>query len=138
MFDKPRDELLRAGFGRKQFHFCLGYYALKSGRATEAIEQFREALRHPPMVWNVDGVEDCLANAYLELGQLDEATSEYERLLRLNPNHPLVHYHLGQAYERKGLRNQARDAYQRFLQIWKDADTDIPEVISADRFIRES
>ena len=47
--------------------------------------------------WQMESYEDCLANAYLELGRLDEAISEYERILRLNPNYPPVNYHLGQA-----------------------------------------
>jgi predicted Zn-dependent protease len=108
--------------------------ALKRGRAAEAVEYFRSATRRLPLSWNVDSaVEDCLADAYLELGQLDEAITEYERILRLNPNYPLAHYHLGQAYERKGDRDRARVAYERFLQIWAGADPDIPEVMEAKR-----
>ena len=80
---------------------------------------------------DIDSFEDCLANAYLELGQLEEAITEYNRILKLNPNYPLLHYHLGQAYERKGQGEQARAEYQPFLEIWKDADQDVPEVIAA-------
>jgi hypothetical protein len=29
------------------------------------------------------------------------------------------------------MRDQARTEYEAFLQVWKDADADIPEVISA-------
>ena len=65
-----------------------------------------------------------------ELGRFDEAIAECERILRLNPNYPLAHYHLGQAYERKGQQVQARSVYEQFLQIWKTADTDIPEVVA--------
>jgi tetratricopeptide (TPR) repeat protein len=114
--------------------YCRGLLALKRGRAAEAVEYFRSATRRLPLSWNVDSaVEDCLADAYLELGQLDEAITEYERILRLNPNYPLAHYHLGQAYERKGDRDRARVAYERFLQIWAGADPDIPEVMEAKR-----
>jgi len=42
-----------------------------------------------------------------------------------------VQYHLGQAYERKGQSDQARADDERFLQVWKDADADLPEVIRA-------
>jgi predicted Zn-dependent protease len=84
----------------------LSYYdgriALRSGRTAEAIEKFKETLRHGPIYWDIDPLEDSLANAYLGLGQLDDAIAEYERILQLNPNYPLVHYHLAQAYERKG------------------------------------
>ena len=106
-------------------------FDLKGGRPDEAIAHFKEVLKHRPPTWNIDSFEDCLANAYLDLGRLDEAIAEYERVLRLNPNYPLVPYHLAQAYERKGQPDQARASYERFLQIWQDADSDIPEVVSA-------
>ncbi|HYX28632.1 MAG TPA: tetratricopeptide repeat protein [Pyrinomonadaceae bacterium] len=66
----------------------------------------------------------------IELGRLDEAITEYERILKLNSNYPFVHYHLAQAYERKGM-TQARNEYTQFLTVWKDADADIPEVLNA-------
>ena len=78
---------------------------------------------------------DCLVNAYLELGQFDEAIAEYERILRLNPNYPLAQYHLAQAYEREGRQVQALAEYERFLQTWKDADADLPEVTAARKLL---
>jgi tetratricopeptide (TPR) repeat protein/DNA-binding winged helix-turn-helix (wHTH) protein len=115
----------------RELYFFRGQLALKSGRAAEAIEKFRETLKHRPAIWHITAFEDCLANAYLELGRLDEAISEYERILRLNPNYPLVQYHLAQAYERKGINDRALAAYRRFLQIWKDADAEVPQVLDA-------
>jgi tetratricopeptide (TPR) repeat protein len=104
---------------------------LKAGQVEEALEDFRQALRRPPLVWNVDGVEDCLADAYLELGRLDEAVSEYNRLLGINPQYAPARLHLAEAYQRKGERELARAASQQFLQIWAAADPDTPEVILA-------
>ena len=112
-------------------HYYEGSIALRKGLAAEAIENFKQALQQYPPSYEIDPFEDCLANAYLELGQLDEAIAEYERLLQLNPNYPLVHYHLAQAYERKGEPARARSEYERFLQIWSTADADIPEVVAA-------
>jgi len=66
-----------------------------------------------------------------DLESATEAIAEYQRILKLNPNYPLVHYHLALAYERKGQRDQPRSEYERFLQVWKDADSDIPEVVPA-------
>jgi tetratricopeptide (TPR) repeat protein/DNA-binding winged helix-turn-helix (wHTH) protein len=111
--------------------YVRGCLNLKQGRAAEAVENFKEALRQRPLIFNIDSYEDCLANAYLELGRFDEAIAEYERILRLNPNYPLAQYHLAQALERKGQEAQAQSAYERFLQTWKDADADVPEVIIA-------
>ena len=81
----------------------------------------------------MDLYEDCLANAYLGAARVEEAIDEYQRILRLNPNYPLAQYHLAQAYQRKGQPAEARTAYERFLQIWKSADADIPEVVNAKR-----
>ncbi len=114
----------RSGF------YWRGYIALKNGRTDEALENYREALRHSPATWDIDSLEDCLANAYLELGRFDEAIVEYERILRLNPKYPLARFHLAQAFERKGQRTEAHENYQQFLETWKNVDTDIPEVIS--------
>jgi len=111
--------------------FVRGSYLLKSGAGNEAIEALKQAINQRPQSWTIDAREDCLANAYLELGRIDEAIAEYERVLKLNPNYPLVHYHLALAYERKGQRDQARAEYERFLQVWKDADADLPVLIQA-------
>lgn len=117
--------------GLRILHYLRGYVALKSGRASEAIEHFKEALVHRPPVWSIDAFEDCLAGAYLDLGRLDEAIAEYQRVIGINPNYPLAHYHLAQAFERKGEPDKARAAYEQFLGIWSDADSDLPEVVAA-------
>lgn len=118
-------------FPARVSHYRRGYLAQKSGKSAEAINEFKEAVRRPPVMWMIDPLEDCLAKGYLETGRLDEAINEYERILRLNQNYPLAHYHLAQVYERKGQSEQARAEYERFLQVWKDADSDIPEVVAA-------
>jgi tetratricopeptide (TPR) repeat protein len=110
--------------------FLNGSFDLKNGSAADAIGHFKTALGYRPLIWHIDSFEDCLANAYLELGRFDEAIVEYERILRLNPNYPLAHYHLAQAYERKGQMDKAHDLYEQFLQVWKDADADLPELIA--------
>ena len=98
---------------------------------SEALDAFKEALRHTPLIWNIDSYEDCLGLAYLKLNQIDQAIAEFERILRLNPNYPLAHYHLAQAYERNGQTEKARELFERFLQVWKDADPDVPEIVTA-------
>jgi tetratricopeptide (TPR) repeat protein/DNA-binding winged helix-turn-helix (wHTH) protein len=111
--------------------FFRGYMELRGGHRASAISAFKEALRHQPPTSAMDFYEDCLANAYLELGDFDAAIREYERILRLNPDYPLVQYHLAQAYDRKGDVQRARSARQQFLVTWAKADADIPEVQAA-------
>ncbi len=115
-----------------QPYYHRGYYALKHGRTDEAIEYLNKARRSTPVFfWYEDLGPDALANAYLELGRLDEAIEEYERLLNLNPNWAWARFGVGQAYERKGDTKRASAAYKRFLQIWNNADQEIPEVVYA-------
>lgn len=109
-------------------NYYLGYVSLKRGEIEPALENFREALRHPALNWNVDSLEDCLANTYLEIGRYDEAIAEYQRILQLNPNYPFARFSLAQAFEKKGQIEAARNSYQSFLQSWKDADADILQI----------
>lgn len=116
---------------KKTADYLRGCYAMKSGRTQAAIDHFKATVEQRPLLWNITGVEDCLANAYLELGRWDEAIAEYQRVISLNANIPLTHYRLAQALERKGALEQARASYQRFLQLWPQADADLTEVITA-------
>lgn len=131
MFDSNSYVWPNSRYGEQLRSYFLGLYALKSGRADDAVRLLEDVAHRPPMLWNVDTVADGLADALLELGRFDEAIAEYERILGINPNYPLAHYHLAQAYERKGQRESARAEYVRFLQVWKDADADLPAVINA-------
>jgi tetratricopeptide (TPR) repeat protein/DNA-binding winged helix-turn-helix (wHTH) protein len=126
---RKRDRLI----GPDRLEYLLGLYALKTGSGAEALARLKAAQHADDLYWNIDTTIDGLGSAYLELGHLDEAIAEYERLIKLNPNWARAHYHLGQAYERKDERKRARAAYEKFLQVWKDADADIPEVIEAKR-----
>jgi tetratricopeptide (TPR) repeat protein len=117
----------------RSYEYFLGTLELRQKQMDQAILHFKDALHHLPPSSGMDLYEDCLGNAYLEAGRLEEALDEYQRILRLNPNYPLAQYHLGQAYQREGHAADARTAYERFLQIWKNADANIPEVVEAKR-----
>ena len=122
-----------------RFRFCFrGMLALENDRQADALENFKEAMRHPPPIYEQDALEDCLAVAYLRFGQFDEAVIEFERILSLNPNYPLARFHLAQAYEGKGQIDQARENYRLFLNAWKNADADIPEVVTAAKSLKDS
>ena len=115
--------------------YYRGVIALNNGKNDEAIEFFRQVLSHAPPTWHHQDFEDSLGFAYLKLGRFDEAIAEYQRILQLSPNYPLAHYHVAEAYQAKGLPEEAAASYRTFLEIWKDADADIPEIKTARNFI---
>ena len=121
----------------RSYDYYLGMLALHEKHPDQAIEHFRQALRHLPPSSGMELYEDCLADGYLGLGRWDDAINEYQRILRLNQNYPLAQYHLAQAYEQKGLKKEAHASYERFLQLWNSADPDLPEIIDARKKIAE-
>jgi tetratricopeptide (TPR) repeat protein len=113
--------------------FYRGYIELNTGDSQGAISHFKLALKHLPPSSGIDLHEDCLANAYLDLGMIPNANAEYQRILKMNPNYPLVYYHLGLSYQRIHDRKNAIAAFQRFLQMNPLADQDSPPVMEARR-----
>jgi tetratricopeptide (TPR) repeat protein len=79
---------------------------------------------------------DLAARVCAKKGDVAKAISEYERLFTLDVRapylvHPLYHYRLGLLYERAGEAMKAKAQYQKFLDLWKDADPGRPEVEDA-------
>lgn len=128
--DLPNSERGSPRDMRTEF-FYHGYIELKSGDSQGALNHFKAALQHLPPSSGMDLHEDCLANTYLELGMYPEAISEYQRILKLNPNYPLVYLHLGRAYEALHDKQSAANAFQHFLQTNPSADQDSPQILEA-------
>ena len=72
------------------------------------------------------------AQAYLAGHQGSEAATEFQKILDhrgVEVNAPicaLANLGLARAYSLQGDNPKARAAYQEFLTLWKDADSDIP------------
>jgi tetratricopeptide (TPR) repeat protein len=92
----------------------------------------------PIMIYNMPFLNDFLARAYYRSGRLDDAIAEYERKINFDPQgedrrliHPKYYYLLAKLYEEKGEAAKAVASYERFLELWKDADPGLPEVEDA-------
>lgn len=67
-------------------------------------------------------------------GETDKAIEEYRLLMTTGPGtglrrliNPLYHFRVAGLYEKKGDKAKAIEHYRKFLEIWKNADPDLPE-----------
>ncbi len=86
---------------------------LKSQRVTKAIEELNKIA-----MWVAVDVEQYTLSSLPVLEYLPTASVK-------------AHYWLGVAYEQQGQKNQAMKEYERFLDIWKDADFKSAEISAA-------
>lgn len=114
----------------------VGEIALAEGQPDSAAVAFQRSL----VLWDRQIARRGLTRALVDLGQVDEAIDE---LTRIVTNRQIghegqeewirAHYDLGRLYQAKGDTALALDAYGRFLEIWNEADPDIPLVVDARR-----
>jgi tetratricopeptide (TPR) repeat protein len=126
------------------YHHLQGSIELEKKNYPLAIEYLKKAvsslpaqsdgtmsLRHPIYI-------DALASAYLKSADLESAQKAYETFLSLTwPRlscgdiYANSYYMLGKIAEQQGDRGRAVENYQKFLDLWKDADPGLPEVEDA-------
>ncbi|HJQ27599.1 MAG TPA: tetratricopeptide repeat protein [Blastocatellia bacterium] len=92
----------------------LGVLLTKQGRFKEALDQLVMAQRyapdHPVMLY-------ALGDVYYRLARYDEAIATFNQLTRREPQHRLAYTALGLCYEAKGDKEQARQNYQRAIEV---------------------
>jgi serine/threonine protein kinase/tetratricopeptide (TPR) repeat protein len=129
--------------------FCAAVL-LAEGKADSAISVADRVIAPRPRNWSVEAMavysiissyplfRDVVARAYLRKGQVAEAIVEYERLTTFDFKKadrriisPEYHYSLAKLYEQTGQKVKATEQYERLLRIWKNADSDLPELADA-------
>jgi tetratricopeptide (TPR) repeat protein/TolB-like protein len=83
---------------------------------------------------NVPFTADGIAQLLARRGQIDKAIEEYRLLMTTGPGtglrrliNPIYHFRVAGLYEKKGDKAKAVEHYRKFLEIWKNADPDLPE-----------
>jgi serine/threonine protein kinase/tetratricopeptide (TPR) repeat protein len=107
------------------------------GGAIERLKKAVDSLPYGPLETDASYI-DSLALAYFRAGELANAQTEYERITALTTGR--IDYEdiyaksfcmLGRIFEQKGDKVKARENYQKFLDLWKNADPGLPQVEDA-------
>ena len=142
-------KIIDSGMNKKAirlYHHLMGMLMLKNENFPKAIELFNQALSFLPFQrgWGEGLADDHavfiepLALSYYKSGNLEKATEEYERIISLTTGrlyygdiYAKSFYMLGKIYEQKDFKSKAIEHYEKFLDLWKNADPGIAEVEDA-------
>jgi serine/threonine protein kinase/Flp pilus assembly protein TadD len=128
---------------KRWYDILAGLIEQKRGNFSGAIDYFQKAVSLLPNQRTLGGEShalfiDSLAFAYYRAGDLDKAREEYEKILSLTTGrygygdiYAKSFYMIGKIHEQQGETVRAIDQYEKFLDLWKDADPGLPEVEDA-------
>ena len=121
-----------------------GLLMSRQGQHDQAIAQLERAIQmegvlgygEPPHYTRP--VSESLAAAYLQAGRWQEARNAYEQSLKKRPKNGHALFGIARSYELAGDKGRAESAYRRFLETWRRADRDLPQVRHAETWLAES
>jgi adenylate cyclase len=117
-YDKAIAEGERAVLLNPTDALVIAYYASSlfyAGRPEEAIPLLQKAIRLNPIGSN--WYYQALGNAYFATGRLEEAVSEYKKIIHRMPNYISAHTMLAATYSEMGRENDARAEVEEVLRI---------------------
>jgi tetratricopeptide (TPR) repeat protein len=126
---------------RMSRHYAvIGKIEIEKGNFEKAIVNLKEALSrdNPNPLYKDARCHESLALAYYKTGDLEEARENYEKITLLTYGraengeiYAKSFYMLGKTYEQQGQKAKAIEHYEKFFDLWKDADPGIAEVEDA-------
>jgi len=120
---------------RNDYRYTLGVIALARGETESAIKHFEAALEAEKNFHT----HYMLARAYLEAGQLGKAVTKFEYLRGIKLSWSVfkaiwdvkLNYYLALAYEQSHWNDKAAKEYEKFIEIWQNADPGCVELDDA-------
>ncbi|MBU4495526.1 MAG: tetratricopeptide repeat protein [Acidobacteria bacterium] len=146
---RTADELKRSGeespneITMQWYYHLMGLIELEKKSISKAEEYFKKAflLMRSERSWSHDLHAlfiEPLALAYYKSGDLEKSREEYEKIISLTYGrfhygdiYAKSFYMLGKICEEKGWAGKAIEHYEKFLDLWKDADPGLIEVDDA-------
>ncbi len=124
----------------RYYYHLLGIIELERQNFSEAIDLQKKAVSlSPPKHGNITAVLlEALALSFYKSGDLEKAREEFEKITHLTAGriyygdiYAKSFYMLGKIYEEKGWTGISIEIYEKFLELWRDADPGLPEVEDA-------
>ncbi|MBS0010413.1 MAG: tetratricopeptide repeat protein [Bacteroidales bacterium] len=123
------------------FRQLKGEIEMARGNYMDAIKLFKESVNLREDSYTLSS----LADAYYYSGELDEAIAAYRNIISTlyilgwegQQCSLETFYKLGLIFEEKGKQDEAGKHYSRLLDIWENADNDIPMLIDAKSRLRK-
>ena len=116
--------------------------AKAEGNLDDAVQKMKEAvlvedsiddLSQPP--YPAIPANELFGTLLMEMHRPDEAEHRFLEALQRTPGRPKAIYGIARAAEAKGEDATAKQRYEEFLRIWKDADPERPELMTAKKFL---
>jgi eukaryotic-like serine/threonine-protein kinase len=74
---------------------------------------------------------DSIGQIYEEMKRLPDAQQAYQDALSYNPHYAFARFHIALLLKKQGLQMEAQKQFGIFLEEWRTADPEIPEVLEA-------
>jgi tetratricopeptide (TPR) repeat protein len=98
-------------------HHNLGVELDHQGRATEAIEQFQQALELEPDYLDA---RFNLGTVYFQMGRINEARTNYQKVVDIQPRLAAAHQNLARCYFLQGQMREAISENEKAIEIQPD------------------
>lgn len=95
----------------------MGHLLCRAGRNEEGLREYARILKQG---FQSSDMLVQMGKAAMALDRAEEALQYLERAIFLNPEFAPTYYYIGQAYQRKGLKNKARSAWRTYLEKAND------------------